>query len=363
MSDLDLVFQGKTYAVPKKHVFNLVQKHPELLNAKSYEVGSAVPVPVFEAFVEALKGDTTPTVTQENAPFLSLLAKEFSLADLGSACGGFCGDALSVLSARVSKLEEQISRIEQKQGEPVESQEERLESLSWRFEKLEGKLLKTEVLIGGSESGPVKSLLSLREGIEKLIGQGSEPSPGIAKSATPPPTTEKSLSKAEFPMKAPKSLEGIISYLTTKHGGNVHEKGIVTITSKSVCYDDPDYAPQNVADLTSNSRFISEEPGQWICWDFREMRVRPTHYTIEAIWLKSWVVEGSLDGKSWTEIAWVRDNHIFNGRCQTYIFIVSWAVLNSVECRFIRLTQTDKNHNGEDFLYLCSVEFFGTLSE
>jgi hypothetical protein len=65
MSDLDLVFQGKTYAVPKKYVFNLVQKHPELLNAKSYEVGSAVPVPVFEAFVEAGVGvaDVVPPMS------------------------------------------------------------------------------------------------------------------------------------------------------------------------------------------------------------------------------------------------------------------------------------------------------------
>jgi hypothetical protein len=40
-------------------------------------------------------------------------------------------------------------------------------------------------------------------------------------------------------MKVAESLEGIISYLTKKHGGNVHEKGIVTIASKSVYDDDP----------------------------------------------------------------------------------------------------------------------------
>jgi hypothetical protein len=37
-----------------------------------------------------------------------------------------------------------------------------------------------------------------------------------------------------------KLLNGIISYLTKKYRGNVHEKGIVTITSKSVD-GDPDY--------------------------------------------------------------------------------------------------------------------------
>jgi hypothetical protein len=118
----------------------------------------------------------------------------------------------------------------------------------------------------------------------------------------------KSLSKAEFPMQAPDSLEGIISYLTKKHGGNVHEKGIVTITSQSAYPD----ALKHVADLTSRTGFDStNEPGQWVCWDFREMRVRPIHYTIRAAVLKSWVVEGSLDGESWTELDRQTDNEDF----------------------------------------------------
>jgi hypothetical protein len=45
--------------------------------------------------------------------------------------------------------------------------------------------------------------------------------------------------RLEFPLKEAKSVDGIISYLTRKHGGNVHGKGIATITSKSVMYDAP----------------------------------------------------------------------------------------------------------------------------
>jgi hypothetical protein len=97
-----------------------------------------------------------------------------------------------------------------------------------------------------------------------------------------------------FPMKGAKLLDGIISYLTKKHSGNVQEKGIVRITSKSVS-DNPKWVLKNVADLTSNSCFWSkDEPGQWVCWDFGEMRVRPTRYTINGEDLKSWVVEGGL---------------------------------------------------------------------
>jgi hypothetical protein len=162
-----------------------------------------------------------------------------------------------------------------------------------------------------------------------------------------------------------KSLNGIISYLTKKHGGNVQEKGIVTITSKSVD-DDPRLAVRNVARLTSGSCFSSKDeykPGQWVCWDFRDMRVRPTHYTITAVWLKSWVVEGSLDGISWTEIDRQTNNQVFNQDFRACWNTVSFAVSKPAGFRFIRLTQTDKNHAGKDLLVLDAVEFFGTLSE
>jgi hypothetical protein len=111
-----------------------------------------------------------------------------------------------------------------------------------------------------------------------------------------------SLTAVEFPLQSPGSFDGIISYLTRKHRGNVHDKRIVTITSKSVFCDEPGYGPRQVADLTSQLHFQSKDKhGQWISWNFHEMRVRPTHYTITG-GMSSWVVEGSLDNQVWTEI-------------------------------------------------------------
>jgi hypothetical protein len=69
------------------------------------------------------------------------------------------------------------------------------------------------------------------------------------------PKLEKSLRKLDFPLKKANSLKGIISFLTEKHEVNVHEKGIVTITSKSV--RGSNYALKAVADLTSASWFSS----------------------------------------------------------------------------------------------------------
>jgi hypothetical protein len=155
------------------------------------------------------------------------------------------------------------------------------------------------------------------------------------------------------------SLPGIISYLTKKHGGNVQEKGIVTITSKSVS-DQFFRGVENVADLTSGGYFRSTDgPGQWVSWDFREMRVCPTHYTIWAQWLKSWGFEGSLDGSSWTEI----DRRTHNEDFKDWNMGVSFVVSTPAEFRFIRLTQIGTDIDGHDCLCLNAVEFFGTLSE
>jgi hypothetical protein len=234
--------------------------------------------------------------------------------------------------------------------EKIESLEEGLASLRLAVEKLRG-------VKDGSEQPPSSPTPASPNAVPPVLLQ---PTPTPSASSGPQPT--KSQSKVAILMNRAKPLEGIISYLTTKHGGNVHEKGIVTITSKSdsdYYSRNPQYAPRNVADLTSDLYFHSDDtPGQWICWDFREMRVRPTQYTITASNLTSWVVEGSLDGSSWTEIDRKADNLDFLGWNTA-----SCAVSKRREFRFIRLTQTARRLGGDYCLPLRAVEFFGTLSE
>jgi hypothetical protein len=168
---------------------------------------------------------------------------------------------------------------------------------------------------------------------------------------------------AELWMQEPKLLDGIISHLAKKHGGNVHEKRIVTISSKSIRSG----SLKNVADVTSESFLDSnDEPSQWISWDFQKMVVQLTCYTIKSACLKSWIVEGSVDGKNWTEIDRETNNRHFDLRAWDYwpgAGIGAFPVSNRAGFRFIRLMQTGKNHYGNDALSLRAVEFFGTLCE
>jgi hypothetical protein len=159
----------------------------------------------------------------------------------------------------------------------------------------------------------------------------------------------------QFRMNPARPLDGIIRYLTTKHGGNVHTHGIVQMTSAS----DDWRSLWNVANLEGESPFWSDSrTGQWICWNFGEMRVRATHYTIRAYGLRSWVGESSLDGEVWTEIDRQTDNLAFTRNVST----ASFSVSNPVESRFIRLTHTGPRQDGDRWLCWTGVEFFGTLS-
>jgi hypothetical protein len=127
----------------------------------------------------------------------------------------------------------------------------------------------------------------------------------------------------EFMLQQPGSLDGIISHLTRKHDRNVHDKGIVTVTSKSVWRNGPLFAVRNVVDFSSYMYFSSNDsPGQWICWDFHEKRIHLTHYTIKTTVLKSWVVEGSLDAEAWREI----DRKTGNNDLQAGSRMASWQI-------------------------------------
>jgi hypothetical protein len=179
------------------------------------------------------------------------------------------------------------------------------------------------------------------------------------------------LVEVRCPFKADKSLDGIISYLTGKYGGNVHDKGIVTIYAKRTfpafamlqsndTNDDPSYPARNLADLTSEAYFWpGNRFGNSVYWDFHDMRVIPTHYTIKSSLPKSWVVESSLDDETWTQIDEQKDNDDLKEKPH----IASFAVSKSVECRFIRLIQTGDNHYDNDAFSLCAFEVFGTLIE
>jgi hypothetical protein len=123
--------------------------------------------------------------------------------------------------------------------------------------------------------------------------------------------------------------DGTIGHLTMECGGKVHGRHVVEVTCESfekevhganphsgVC----DHNPEHAADLKINSGFMSafrhysdmiwHTRNTWLCHDFKETRIVPTHYSVRTngdfpggCHLKSWLVETSADGENWWEVA------------------------------------------------------------
>jgi hypothetical protein len=158
-------------------------------------------------------------------------------------------------------------------------------------------------------------------------------------------------------------FEGIIAHLTKRCGGNVHDHNIVTISAD---HEQPGSPGKYAADLATSTEFCSRNaPNQWICYDFKTMLIEPTHYSIRSylaakyVHLKNWIIEGSTDGKSWTELDRRDNNNDLNGSSASATFSIS----RSAPVRMIRLRQTGPNHGGSNFLDMTAFEIFGSLIE
>jgi hypothetical protein len=160
-------------------------------------------------------------------------------------------------------------------------------------------------------------------------------------------------------------FDGIIAYLTKKYRGNVHDRNIVRISSSVVEGIRPDQAAKTVADLSDvESRFVSADGGdRWVCYDFRNMRIVPTHYSLRSgpsgAFLLSWLVEGSEDGSRWFELDRRENIDDINGNSKAATF----PLAGTHALRFVRVKQIGKNGRGIDCFALSAFELFGSLCE
>jgi hypothetical protein len=162
-------------------------------------------------------------------------------------------------------------------------------------------------------------------------------------------------------------LDGIIAGLSRECSGNVHDKGIVHVTGSSANAT-PGYEARNAVDLAGNSTYISANiPNSWLCYDFKEMKIVPTHYASRSRWdwgpgkshPLSWVFEGSVDGQEWTELDCQNDNRSLDAQNVTRAF----PVKRIMQAKMVRFRLAGRTSNGSDFLCLSSMEVFGRLIE
>jgi hypothetical protein len=163
----------------------------------------------------------------------------------------------------------------------------------------------------------------------------------------------------------PSNLDGIISYLTKRHGGHVIDHDIVSITASS-SYDQQSHPVRQVADFGDQCWFATQDQANsWICYDFKEIQIKVAHYSIRsrcdynAQHLRFWTLEGSNDGLSWVQIDDRKNDTSSNGKGAISTFSISSG--SQEQFRMIRLQQTGKNSSGDDLLSVSAIEFFGVL--
>jgi hypothetical protein len=159
---------------------------------------------------------------------------------------------------------------------------------------------------------------------------------------------------------------GMINYLTKGCGGNVHDRGTVTVTGNSPQYSN---RLRQVVELEGDYYYLTEDKSdQWICHDFHDMRVTPRGYSIRTngdgnngTHLRSWVIEGTTDSAvtGWTEIDRRENNSDLNG----VTFHPCFPIIESSDesYRYIRLRMTGPTHANNHHLYILGFELFGEL--
>lgn len=165
-------------------------------------------------------------------------------------------------------------------------------------------------------------------------------------------------------------FNGIIRYLTQMCHGNVDEKNVVKVTSSTVSND---RYSKYVVDLDVDKHYFTYDSQQnsWIKFDFKDKKVRPTHYTLRTKsdsgkggnHFKNLVVEGSNTdwGDEWKILDLRSDVTFLDSANAKYVFDIQKELGKDDYYRYLRIRQTGKNSYGSYFLNLSALEYFGYL--
>ena len=158
-------------------------------------------------------------------------------------------------------------------------------------------------------------------------------------------------------------FQGIINFLKNK-SGNIGNEISFTFSSNNHEVATQNYG--NIHNITlfndlEKGFFTKDLPDSWICLEFKNYKIIPTHYTIRTCnsspFLKDWIIEVCNDKRSWETIDEQKDCSYLNGYNYSHTFEISKPNLNAI--RYIRIRQTQTwgfNHLG-----ICAFEIYGIL--
>ena len=363
---------------------------PNIAGASSYTLQCKASPQLVNLLLDRIDGESEVTITKQNFAELQSLCRELGFSGLDKELREFrqdpnpetfdTKDFLS-LKERVAGHDKRLLEIQRQLHELLtwkrKTEPEMRDSISRQFHILETKVDEVARLCDQRNIEITqKTEESLKECVkqsdfESLVRDVTQLKESEKKTPARPTLTH----TRQFICYESSPLNGIISHLTRECGGNVDDKGIVSVTASTV--QSEKYRPKYVVDFETEAYYASgpepllkNEASLWICYDFKERRVIPTSYSVKSHHfgpghghLKSWVIEVSEDGtkNSWVKIDQQDNNFELNGRGVVRNFRISNVPAESF--RFFRLRQTGPNHRMEHYLAICALEIFGTLLE
>ena len=165
------------------------------------------------------------------------------------------------------------------------------------------------------------------------------------------------------------NFDGIIKYLESKYGNDIHDQGIINI-SASLCGRNK---PQEVINYDSGkcweNSFGKYEPA-WLAIDFKDKKIKVNGYSLKSVdinnkslnnigyHLKNWTIEGRNEGEEWKEIDH-QDNYDLDG----YNYQHYYSIPDMTEpYQYIRI-KFGKSHKDKYDISLANFEVYGAIHE
>ena len=157
----------------------------------------------------------------------------------------------------------------------------------------------------------------------------------------------------------PNGKTAIFAKYAEQSGKKFSQTGFVNVTASSIISE----SASDIIDIGDASIITDDDPNSYIEFHFPNHEINPTGYVIRTYWrgpgdchLKNWKFEGSKDGNKWDLLDSQSDNYDLNGKYKSKSFEITKC---TQKYSYFRLTQTGKNHNGDDYLYLTYFDIFG----
>lgn len=177
--------------------------------------------------------------------------------------------------------------------------------------------------------------------------------------------------KIEYDNNPNNRFKGIITHLGKGNPKSVVESGIVNVSGSSFIGEG--YQASNAIDYkgkSSTQYYTQNLPDQWLCFDFKERKVKPSHYSVRShasrsSWynVQSWCVEGSNNGSTWVTLDTHSGDRSLDGNDASNTFEIPNNSNSSDFYRYLRFRQTGSNTCGNNTLILTALEYFGIIRE